>query len=408
MRKSMKIIWVLTVVSFCFLFASLTFGQELPKPGEVIDKSNYKKYAHLFSEEFLPAFENGFGGLMKPWSIKVSETKSWPMPKAYQVISEKNRGKYSIDNQGLIGGGYNYEGIPFPGLTKDDKDFANKLMWNYRYRYYADERLSNWGIWNRRLGEPITRMRGHNYEISCINRLYVDPKPFYKTPVDLQAATILYNLYPPSQRNFSYLLYTYLDPRKPDETYMYLPQMRRVLRGEGGERSTPVLGSIQSPDDFEGGFMGKTFEFTYKFVGEQKVLGVADSKMTTADAEKSSQIDVPYHKDNWEVRDVYVIDIVPKDAKYPQSKKRVYIDKENFFPYFATAWDRAGKAWKVWASPAIKYPSAQGDILTTMQGMFAVDIQFGMASYYMGDWWLNGQGYKYVDFTPSALTRLGR
>ena len=78
MKKSMKTILVLFVVSFltsCFLFTSLSFGQEMPKPGEVIDKSNYKKYAHLFPEEFLPGFENGCGGLMKPISIKVSETK---------------------------------------------------------------------------------------------------------------------------------------------------------------------------------------------------------------------------------------------------------------------------------------------------------------------------------------------
>ncbi len=45
MRKRMKTILVLFAVSLtcCFLFTSLSFGQETPKPGEVIDKSNYKK-----------------------------------------------------------------------------------------------------------------------------------------------------------------------------------------------------------------------------------------------------------------------------------------------------------------------------------------------------------------------------
>lgn len=65
MRKRMKTTLVLFTVSLilCLSVTSLSFGQEMPKPGEVIDKSNYKKYAHLFPEEgWLEGFENGWGG----------------------------------------------------------------------------------------------------------------------------------------------------------------------------------------------------------------------------------------------------------------------------------------------------------------------------------------------------------
>jgi hypothetical protein len=408
--KGMKTILALFAVSLvsCFLFTSLSFGQEMPKPGEVIDKSNYKKYTHLFPEEFLAGFENGFEGLIKPMSIKVSETKSWPFPKVYQVFSEKNRGKFTLDKDGFIVGGYDYLGFPFPGVTKDDKDFPTKLMCNYQYKYWYDDRLGPFGGWNQRKGEPITRYTGIDYNISCNNRMYEDPKPFYKTPNNLQLALIIQYLSPPSQRNFIMLLPRYLDPRKSDDSYMYLPQMRRVLRGEGGERSTPVQGSLLAPDDFEVGFDAKVFEFTYQLLREQKVLGVANDKLTVAEAEKQSKLDMPYPKDNWEVRDVYVIEIKSKNSRYPQSRKIIYMDKENLAIYYSPIWDRAGKLWKVLMGGSQKHRMPNGDDVPTMGGFLAFDLQFGMSALWLADWKVNGNGHKYVDFTPSALTKLGR
>ena len=112
----------------------------MPEPGTVIDKTNIKKYAHLFPEAFLPVFEDGFGGLMEPASITVGEPiTECTIPKEFLALSAKNKGKYSLDSDGNLIGGWNRTGFPFPDLKRDDQDFITKLMWNYAERYDPDD-----------------------------------------------------------------------------------------------------------------------------------------------------------------------------------------------------------------------------------------------------------------------------
>ena len=125
-------------------FIAPAYSQEMPAAGTVIDKSNYKKYAHLFPEEFAGMFIDGWGGLVVPARITVVETKSTPTPKAYIEYSAKNKGKYGFDATGHVTGGWTRDGMPFPDVQKTDKDFAAKLMHSYKQsvsglaRPYAD------------------------------------------------------------------------------------------------------------------------------------------------------------------------------------------------------------------------------------------------------------------------------
>jgi hypothetical protein len=411
MRKRMKKILALLAISClasCLLFTSFSFGQEFPKPGEVIDKSNYKKYAHLFPEVgWLAGFEDGWGGLLKPISIKVSETKPGGLPKAFLEISEKNRGKYAIDKDGLISGGYDYLGLPFPGLKTDDKDFGNKLIWNYTYKYRRDDSINPFYGFRRRKGEAVYQFSGVAVYLDCINRLYEPPKPFYKTPIDLQTAMLLHDQNPNDIKDMIYLSLRYTDPRRRDDLYMYIPTLRRVLRGEAGQGSTPIQGAPQASDDYFG-FDGKTYEYNYNFIREQKVLACTESATNIADAKKlykEAGGGVPIPSANWSVRDVYVVEIIPKDPKYPQSKKLVYIDKEGLWILYSFAWDRAGKLWKFFVTTYQKVP-LPGDSTMSPQCTISADLQFGMGqTYYMDYNKLTGNGIKYVDVMPSALVK---
>lgn len=415
MKERMKTIWALFCLSLvsCFLFTSLSFGQEMPKPGQVIDKSNYKKYAHLFPEEgWLEGFENGWGGLTKPLSLQVSETTPAGQCKAFLALSEKNRGKYTIDKDGLIAGGYDYLGLPFPGITKDDKDFAIKLMWNWAYRYVREDRISPIIYYGKRRGESPILNANTETSLNFINRLYEQPKPIYKNPPNLQNAMILHYSQPISNKDFMLLAYRYMDPKKTDDTYLYLPTLRRVLRGEAGQRSTPTAGSPAALDDYHG-FDGKTFEFNYKFIREQKVLGCVDS---TAGVERAMKEFkelggkvAPFPSENWSVRDVYVIEITPKDTKYPQSKKIAYIDKDAIQCLYSVAYDRSGKLWKVFETAAKTFKMPDGDTQTYEVANLALDLQFGMVSDYESTVTkLFGFGVKYSDVMPSALLRMAR
>jgi hypothetical protein len=183
--------------------------------------------------------------------------------------------------------------------------------------------------------------------------------------------------------------------------------MRRVIRAEAGQRSTPVLGSTQALDDFMA-FDGRTPDFTYTLVKEQKVLAVVDSKMTLKIAQGHKKDELPVDTEAYEVRDMYVIDIKPKDPKYPQGKKRIYVDKETLWTYYGIAWDRAGKLWKVWLQDTKSYPMPGGQQFVYTYGMIGVDLQFGMSTLYMAENVTNSSNFTYNDVTPQALLKRAR
>lgn len=408
-RKTLKF-WTLLMVILAigsFLGASLSFGQEMPATGATIDKSNYKKYAHLFPEEFLQAFEDGWG-LIPPIHVNVVGSKPIPVPKEWIALSEKNKGKYGLDAKGNLTGGYNREGLPFPDLQKNDKDFATKLMWNFDCRYILDEELDHarGASFEKRRGEDLRWNNAYLITLYFKGRLAVSPKPDLPNPLGLYKAGMVHFLNPDSIKNTITLTYRYVDPNKPDDTYLYLPSMRRVLRAEAGQRSTPLLGNIAALDDLRG-FDGRIPEFTYTVVREQKVLAITENTFLPKPSAWKKK-DLPFPYDNYEIRDTYVIDIKPKDPKYPQSKKRIWLDKENGGNiYYSVAWDRAGKLWKVWMLP-FKRHAMLGDKFPTVGGAFGVDVQFGMATYYSADITVNDQKYTYSDFSPASLLKRGR
>ena len=410
-RKNMKIkmnvaATIAIAVVFSLMLTGYVSGQALPKAGETIDKTNYKKYAHLFPDEFLRGFEDGWG-VMKPISIKVSDTKPAPIPKDYKAFSEKNKGKYQVDAQGMITGNYSSEGLPFPDVAKGDKDLATKVMYNFQFRYMWDDLLMGSVLVEQRKGEPVRFSAMDMPQAYFLNRMVEAPKPKLDNPGGLLKTLLIHFTAPESQKNTMTLTYRSADLKKVDETYVYMPTMRKVIRGEAGQRSTPVVGSIQSLDDFYG-FDGKAKDFTYTLVKEQKVLAIVDTKMNAAIAQ-ARKTDLAFPTDNWEVRDVYVIDIKAKDPKYPQSKKRIWLDKENMtLSYFAVAWDKAGKPWKVFFSDWQTYPMGGGEKSFANQGSFAVDLQFGMVSYIATKLKINGNKYTYNDFTTAALQARAR
>ena len=160
-------------------------------------------------------------------------------------------------------------GLPFPDLDKSDKDFITKFMWNFDNRYRYDDMVdsSKGGSWEKRKGDAARYNTAKTELIYYVNRMASDPKPNLDNPMGLFNTMVFHYLLPDSVKNTIMLTYRYTDVKKNDDTYMYLPSMRRVLRAEAGQRSTPVLGSTQALDDF-GCFDGPNSGF-YLYPGER-------------------------------------------------------------------------------------------------------------------------------------------
>lgn len=394
----------------CMCFAIPAFAQQaLPSAGTVIDKSNIDTYKHLFPEEFLEAFTTGWE-LVEPLSLTVKDPVDNPVPKPFLDASERNHGKYSLDADGyIVGGDYaDITGYPFPDLSPEDDDFVQKFMWNLDYRYNSDDGDSIFTNYQKRRGAATNISVVESTTVNFQGRMYDDPKPLYKTKTNLRSVQLLNVVYPPVQKNFLTLLVRYIDQKADDTTYVYLPSMRRVLRGEAGQRSTPINSSTQAPDDFNGGFAGRIPEFNYKLIEEKKMVVLGDAKLGYTEMKNKTFENIPIEKDNWMVKDVYVIDIVPKDQKYPQGRKRIWVDKETYWPYYAAAWDRAGALWKIWQTAACVQPLASGDTVPYFKGMLGMDIQLGYAVQMFSDWGLNGNGLTEADVSTSAMRKIAR
>jgi hypothetical protein len=282
-------------------------------------------------------------------------------------------------------------------------------MWNFDYRYLGDDVKSKLLNFEKRLGASTNMSVVQGYQISYLGRIFDDPKPLYETKNDLRYVQMLQVTHPPVQKNTITLLIRYADQTKPDDTYIYLPSMRRVLRGEAGQRSTPINSSVNAPDDFNT-FAGRIPEFTYTLVGEQKIVALANAQETYSSMKdaKTASGNMPVETENWMVKDVYVIDIVPKDDKYPQGKKRVYMDKEHLMIYYSASWDRAGALWKVWCSSVTPHKMTSGGTMPYLMGILSLDIQLGYGNNMFSDWLINGNGYTEADASTSAMRRLAR
>ena len=407
----------------CILcFASGSFAADIPAPGTVINASNIDKYKDLFPPEFLPIFTDGWG-ILKPISIKVREPSKMAKLKEEVEASKKNVGKYNLDAEGYVDTPCEQiVGQPFYGVTPDDQAFARKMMWNHNFLYDSETmkpdivpkyRMTQW---TKRRGEDRIGVDQINAPIfTFTNRLYMDPKPYLPNRENLRQASMTQVLYPAVSRNTVILSWRPLDYRVDDIGFAYVPSLRRVLRSDAGERSTPQNNSVQAPDDF-GIFAGRVAEFDYKLVEETKTFGVVNAhpkNRTLEEAMEQAKDRFPITSEDWEVRDVYVIDILAKDPVYPQSRKRIYMDKEWPKLFYGLAYDRAGKLWKVWMNTYAPEPFPNGEHNITQWECLGVDVQLGYSTIFFipileDSPTKNVVIYSEDDFTPAAVRKMAR
>ncbi len=359
--------------------SNLTEG--VPQPGDKINKENIDEFIKFFPSNFAPAFKNGWN-LISPISATIKKTTPNYLCAPFLKASKLNRGKYTVNKQGYIDEDTTkIAGLPFPDLTPNDPQFAVKLMWNYEFKYDFDEMHYEMITFAKHGGRPFIVIElAEGDSIRFQNRMFVSPKPHYENPHNIRKANLMKNTWPSNRRRGGFLSYRYADQTKKDVTHYYIPGVRLLVQGSANERSTPITGSTLTLDDFKV-FSGRTAEFTYKFVKTQSLLVCGATDMDylkdLADIRESDHLIFP--KD-MEIRKVYVIDIIPKDKKYFQSRKRIYIDTANYNIYYGEIWDRAKKFWKIIYAAYEKTLLPTGETNPVFFAILGVDIQLGFAT----------------------------
>jgi hypothetical protein len=313
--------------------------------GDVISDKNVDKYKALLSPGLEWALHYGL-------RMTITAPKHIAMLKAYRDATEKYSGqvKLSPDGRRVL----NWTaGRPFPAIDPNDPQVATKIMFNYDLGSAVTDDLdqknfdADTGPFAKNRGQTVERhyIIDHQRVLNYNGRLYVDPKPSLPNPDGLRSKESLHPIIEPFDlKGVGGTFYRYLDPDRMDDSWLYLPQLRRVRRMSTAQRSDALFGQDTDPDSYWG-YKGQVGWTDWKFLGERTILAVMHgihSPVKWQDPEDWIFDEV------WEPRQVYAVEGVSRLPQYAYGKRVIFIDKEAYVVTSTDIYDRSGQLWKVW------------------------------------------------------------
>ena len=315
-------------------------------PGDVINKDNKDKVTDLVSPGVMWCIDHGM-------TMKIVPYQKIDWNPAYKEATEKYSGQVKLSADGRTIENH-VGGMPFPSIDPNDPNVALKIMFNYEFKPFVtdDQDLRNFDadtgtVSDKPLDVERHYILDHLRTLFYTGRLYVDPKPVLLPNTDgVRAKQSLHPILEPFDlKGVGLTGIRYLDPDRQDDTWLYLPTLRRVRRLSSAQRSDALFGQDTDVDSY-GGYAGQIPWFTWKFLGSKKILG-------TFHAEKFPVEYCPggadfVYCDNWEPREVWVLEGTAKQAQYAYGKRVLFIDKESYYIAYSDIYDKAGQLWKVW------------------------------------------------------------
>jgi len=319
-------------------------------PGDVITKQNIEKIDGLVGEGVRWAVVNGM-------DLEIVPYREIPMPSAYMAATEKYGTQTSLGEQNALENWV--AGRPFPIIDANDPSAPVKVMYNFQNTHYFSDDLGMHLV-DADTGSLYVDAKNHRHYtverhfvadwlrvMQFQGRLHHEPVPAYPDNSDQTfRKSGLYPLIEPFDlKGVGGVSFRYQDLIRQDDTWLYLPSLRRVRRMSSAQRSDALFGQDIDVDSY-GGYAGQIPWFDWKLLGEKPML---------ASLHGENLPPVPCTKDggmtfceSWELRpDVYVIEGTPKLPNYAYSKRIVFVDKETNFVVYSDLYDQAGELWKV-------------------------------------------------------------
>jgi len=375
------------------------------QPGDTVTKDNVEQVKELVSPGIEWCIQHGMVMQIVPY-------KKVEWNKVYREATERFGGQAKLSPDGRSISGH-VAGLPFPDIDPNDPQIAQKVMWNYEYKPYLtdDDDLRNFdadtGAVNAKGQMQVERhfLLDHQRTLKYTARLEVDPKPELPNPDGVRSKRSLHPILEPFDlKGVGETSIRYLSPDRQDDTWLYMPSLRRVRRLSSAQRSDALFGQ-DTDTDSHGGYAGQIPWFDWKYLGEKEVLA---SFHAEAHPVKfcSGAGDFAFC-DVWEKRKVYVVEGVPKLPQYAYGKRLLFIDKETFLIAYSDIADRSGQLWKVWinqwsfrkrATPTygVEYPDEMpfrpSSVMVDVQASHATRAALPSAKYPGEQGWYFNQG----------------
>jgi len=148
-------------------------------------------------------------------------------------------------------------------------------------------------------------------------------------------------------RGTAFIIQRYIDPRRTDDGWAYVPSLRRVRRISAEVKSDSLMGTEHTLEDFYG-FSGRPLEWDWVFWGPKKFLTVHARTKWEDDGVRYGGPDGWLNDDIWQVRELFVVERIPKDPRHPYKSAIMAIDPQTWETWNHIAFDRKGKLWKLW------------------------------------------------------------
>jgi len=354
------------VVSVVLLLTfGLSAGAADLAPGTVLDQTTADAAADLLSPELLAEYRSG--GYR-------NEIAAWPDRPAFSAdfvaATQANQGRYDVDEHGTIVDAKTGEpatgiyGLPFT-VAVDDPKAGVKAIWNAYYSLWrigsTDDLLALDWVGKRGLErQAVLRAKTLYYEGA---KPGLAPE---KNALNLAAQQNAIVTSPADLNGTASLVWRFRDADKHDQSWTYVPALRRVRQISPANRSDGFLGSDLSQDD--GSFFdGKPEDFEWKLVGEREGLVIADptslagSVTRTADGESgfaeewpTGQQVVGYQDPEWKGtawaprapvlvrRKLWIVEARPRDPYYLFHRIEIALDRETFQGVSSRKFDAQG------------------------------------------------------------------
>ena len=281
--------------------------------------------------------------------------------KEYIAATERFRGQPSIGPDNSLE--HYSAGQPFPMDEIDclgDPQAGTKIIWNFDYQWRGDGAQASffYSYWDRGEQLPLW-FEGSAKTIHLSHRVeqqYLDKNSgnIFRGEKRKNAFGVQVDA-PFDARGIQLITYRYKDSDRPraetknDDTWVYVPTLRRVRRISSAQRTDAIAGTDFTFDDLFS-FAGIVPQFEWTCLGERKILGPMNTKVKAYPYDEEHNFGpygLSYADDRWELRDVVIVRMKPKDADHPYHYKDLYLDKETLTSLYSFAYDHKGELWKI-------------------------------------------------------------
>lgn len=336
-------------------FAAANSEQAIP-PGTIISSANWQQYKQFMTDGMQALFAGTYNWKLPPqFQIVITATQHYAPSPTYIEQTEKYASQVKIVNlpdgrhtiTGYVGG------APFPNPQEPMKGWKILVDDWYAYAPYVLCANTNVLAFEDRFGN-ISHLTQffvqHLYDhIGDAGMPVTDPSSpgvYYTEIISVEE--------PEQARYTTVLTLYYADLTKSEDTYIFVPALRRSLRLSSAARCSPAIGSDYANDDTRhGAFNGNPTRFDATFLGERKVLELPQPNPDLFPKEEYFFRPLYFPKPEvgkWEVRDSNMIDVrrVPSQRPgYCYGKRILYCDKEIYQSVWADLYDENMKLWKI-------------------------------------------------------------